>query len=267
MIENYDELLRYEKKIKHELEIIKGEKNKYPKGKLRVSVNHGNPQYYRVLEDKKHGETYLSKKKEMNTIRKLAQKEYSLKLIKGMEKSIKVIERAKIAYEKVEWLNVYLGLSEERKKLVVPNKLDGDYVKEWQNATYQGKKFQDDDPEIYTEKGERVRSKSEKMIADKMNLMGIPYKYECPLKLANGIIRYTDFTVLNPKTRDIKYWEHLGKMGDIDYIIYNLKKIAEYERNDIVLGDQLILTAESASMPLSTKDINRAIEYTFLHGK
>ena len=56
-------------------------------------------------------------------------------------------------------------------------------------------------------------------------------------------------------------------MGDIDYIIYNLKKIAEYERNDIVLGDQLILTAESASMPLSTKDINRAIEYTFLHGK
>ena len=99
------------------------------------------------------------------------------------------------------------------------------------------------------------------------HLKRYPYKYECPLKLANGIIRYPDFTVLNPKTRDIKYWEHLGKMGDIDYIIYNLKKIAEYERNDIVLGDQLILTAESASMPLSTKDINRAIEYTFLHGK
>ena len=260
MIESYDELLRYEKKIKHELEIIKGEKNKYPKGKLRVSVNHGNPQYYRVLEDKKHGETYLSKKKEMNTIRKLAQKEYSLKLIKGMEKSIKVIERAKIAYEKVEWLNVYLGLSEERKKLVVPNKLDGDYVKEWQNATYQGKKFQDDDPEIYTEKGERVRSKSEKMIADKMNLMGIPYKYECPLRLASGIYVYPDFTILNVPKRKEYFLEHLGMMDSPEYSQKAVKKINAYIKNEIYPGEKLLLSYETSQSPIDMTAVSLILE-------
>ena len=260
MIESYDELLRYEKKIKHELEIIKGEKNKYPKGKLRVSVNHGNPQYYRVLEDKKHGETYLSKKKEMNTIRKLAQKEYSLKLIKGMEKSIKVIERAKIAYEKVEWLNVYLGLSEERKKLVVPNKLDGDYVKEWQNATYQGKKFQDDDPEIYTEKGERVRSKSEKMIADKMNLMGIPYKYECPLRLASGIYVYPDFIILNVPKRKEYFLEHLGMMDNPEYSQKAVKKINTYMKNEIYPGEKLLLSYETSQSPIDMIAVSLILE-------
>ena len=260
MIESYDELLRYEKKIKHELEIIKGEKNKYPKGKLRVSVNHGNPQYYRVLEDKKHGETYLSKKKEMNTIRKLAQKEYSLKLIKGMEKSIKVIERAKIAYEKVEWLNVYLGLSEERKKLVVPNKLDGDYVKEWQNATYQGKKFQDDDPEIYTEKGERVRSKSEKMIADKMNLMGIPYKYECPLRLASGIYVYPDFIILNVPKRKEYFLEHLGMMDNPEYSQKAVKKINTYMKNEIYPGEKLLLSYETSQSPIDMTAVSLILE-------
>ena len=260
MIESYDELLRYEKKIKHELEIIKGEKNKYPKGKLRVSVNHGNPQYYRVLEDKKHGETYLSKKKEMNTIRKLAQKEYSLKLIKGMEKSIKVIERAKIAYENVEWLNVYLGLSEERKKLVVPNKLDGDYVKEWQNATYQGKKFQDDDPEIYTEKGERVRSKSEKMIADKMNLMGIPYKYECPLRLASGTYVYPDFTILNVPKRKEYFLEHLGMMDSPEYSQKAVKKINAYIKNEIYPGEKLLLSYETSQSPIDMTAVSLILE-------
>ena len=87
--------------------------------------------------------------------------------------------------------------------------------------------------------------------------------YEYVLRFEPGN-KKTDFTVLNPKTRDIKYWEHLGKMGDIDYISFNLKKMAEYEKNGIVLGDNLILTFESASMPLSTKDIDRTIEHIFL---
>ena len=196
----------------------------------------------------------------MNTIRKLAQKEYSLKLIKGMEKSIKVIERAKIAYEKVEWLNVYLGLSEERKKLVVPNKLDGDYVKEWQNATYQGKKFQDDDPEIYTEKGERVRSKSEKMIADKMNLMGIPYKYECPLRLASGIYVYPDFIILNVPKRKEYFLEHLGMMDNPEYSQKAVKKINTYMKNEIYPGEKLLLSYETSQSPIDMTAVSLILE-------
>ena len=40
-----------------------------------------------------------------------------------------------------------------------------------------------EDIEILTEKGESVKSKSEKIIADKLNMMNIPYCYEVPLYL------------------------------------------------------------------------------------
>ena len=40
MIENHEELLRYEKEIRHKLNILKGESMKYPEGKLRISVKH-----------------------------------------------------------------------------------------------------------------------------------------------------------------------------------------------------------------------------------
>ena len=39
-------------------------------------------------------------------------------------------------------------------------------VKTWLSATYDGKEFQEGVPVILTEKGERVRSKSEKIMAD-----------------------------------------------------------------------------------------------------
>ena len=40
--------------------------------------------------------------------------------------------------------------------------------------------------------------------------LSIPYKYECPLQLSNGMIIYPDFTVLDVKRRKVWYWEHRG---------------------------------------------------------
>ena len=60
MIDSFDEMLRYEEIILREMEIIKKQLRKSPKGKLRVSVNHGTSQYYNVGGDKEHIETYLS---------------------------------------------------------------------------------------------------------------------------------------------------------------------------------------------------------------
>lgn len=61
--------------------------------------------------------------------------------------------------------------------------------------------------EIYTENNEHVRLKSEKIIADKLSLKGIPYKYEQALVLKEKIV-FPDFTVLNKRSREIYYWEH-----------------------------------------------------------
>ena len=81
-----------------------------------------------------------------------------------------------------------------------------------------------EDIEILTEKGESVKSKSEKIIADKLNMMNIPYCYEVPLYLKGYGYVKPDFKVLNVATRKEYYWEHYGMMDNKDYIIKALKK-------------------------------------------
>ncbi len=59
---------------------------------------------------------------------------------------------------------------------------------------------------IYTtERGEKVRSKSEVIIANLLNKFNIPYRYEEPFK---GI--EPDFTIKNKDKSIIIYWEHSG---------------------------------------------------------
>ena len=76
-----------------------------------------------------------------------------------------------------------------------------------------------------TENGELVRSKSEVLIANYLLHANVPYIYELPIVLDNRII-HPDFTVLNVRTREILYWEHLGMMDNKEYIESALAKIA-----------------------------------------
>lgn len=260
MIDSFDELLRYEESILREMEIIKKQLRKSPKGKLRVSVNHGSPQYYNVGGDKEHIETYLSKKKDMDIIRKLAQKDYDTQLMNCLDYNLKLINKIKRICGKTDFPNVYSNLSEERKALVVPNALEMDYAKEWEHVVYQGKIFLDHIPEIYTEKGERVRSKSEKMIADKMNLMGIPYRYEYPLKLKSGIVLYPDFTILNISKRKEYFLEHLGMMDHPDYNEKAIRKINTYIRNGMFPGEKLLLTYETSQYSVDMEVLQLLLE-------
>lgn len=69
-------------------------------------------------------------------------------------------------------------------------------LKQWISMEYNGNEFQEGTPVIMTERGERVRSKSEKILADYFYRNGILYKYECPLYLKYFGTIYPDFTFL-----------------------------------------------------------------------
>lgn len=71
---------------------------------------------------------------------------------------------------------------------------------------------------------------------------------------------YPDFTFLSRKTRKEIYWEHLGRMDDPNYAKSAIKKIQMYENNDIFVGERLILTYETATTVLNTRDIERKVE-------
>ena len=63
---------------------------------------------------------------------------------------------------------------------------------------------------ILTENGERVRSKSEKILADYFYRQNILYKYEKPLYLKGYGTVYPDFTFLSSKTGKEIYWNMRG---------------------------------------------------------
>ena len=83
---------------------------------------------------------------------------------------------------RMHWLTYTALLHSERKKLITPIVPDEDtFVRQWEQDEYQPGYFSDEAPFIRSNRGERVRSKSEKIIADKYYKLGIPYKYEKPL--------------------------------------------------------------------------------------
>ena len=119
---------------------------------------------------------------------------------------------------------------------------------DWKKKTYQGLPFKPEDPLILTYQGKRVRSKTEKILCDRFDQMGITYKYECPLVLKDGVIFYPDFTFFNPYTEEEIYWEHHGLMGDGDYTMRTIEKIRTYEKNGIRLGRRLLVTFEGGKL-------------------
>lgn len=93
-----------------------------------------------------------------------------------------------------------------------------------------------------TLRGEKVRSKSEAIIADALYRHGIFYQYE--KVLAADRITRVDFTVENNIRGRTLYWEHFGKMDDPNYVLEYLKKKKRYESMGIIEGKNLIATYE-----------------------
>ena len=166
----------------------------------------------------------------METAYELAQRDYDIQIVKMAEQRICVIKRFMDMYEKSDLSKVYEKTNLYRKALINAAVLtDAEYIKRWLAVQYERKTHAEDAPEIITERGEWVRSKSEKIIADKLYSLGIPYRYECPVILSGNVKVYPDFTILKMPEKEEVYLEHLGMMDDLNYINNLLYKISTYE--------------------------------------
>ena len=152
-------------------------------------------------------------------------------------------------------------LHTQRQLLVTP--IEPIWVKELArryDSEYHGKEFYEGTAEIVTEKGECVRSKSEKILADYFYRNNILYQYEKPLYLKGYGTIYPDFTFLSKKTRKEIYWEHEGMMDKPEYAKSAVKKIESYQRNGIHLGERLILTFETELTVLNSQIVEELVE-------
>lgn len=237
---------------------------KAPEGNLRICKHGNGMQYYVRNNPKDFNGSYICEK-DFGIARELAQKDYDKKVLDAIQKERNAIHKYLSGYPKVSPEQIYENLHPERQKLI--NSIcetDEQYVYNWGNVKYQGKTFGEERNEFYTAKGERVRSKSEIIIADALNRKGIPYRYECPIYLKGIGKVYPDFTVLNANLRKELYWEHLGMMDDPDYAEKALRKIAAYEQNGLWQGDKLILTYETKTISLNQKLIEQIIQHYLL---
>ena len=155
-----------------------------PNGTLRLSQSNNYLQFYHCTEENKLGK-YITKGND-ELIRKLAQK----------------------SYDEIE--QIFLKEHKERQRIIQPVEPTWEQrLIEWKAREYQGKGFGDEIPMLVTERGERVRSKSEKIMADYFHRHGIEYKYECPLYLKGMGMVYPDFTFLSKRLGNI-----LGALWD-----------------------------------------------------
>ena len=262
--------------IEHQLSILESLRkkaeaslSKRPPGHLTIQKSGHTYQYlYRPTQNTRR--QYV-RKSNMPFVRDLAQKEYEeaflreaarerARLLKAQSKSHACT--ASFMYHALA--APYEKLSPERKSLITPYVLpDDEFIQAFLNTPYEHKKFDDRAPLILTENGERVRSKSEKIIADKLKALGIPYLYEYPLKLSRLGWVHPDFTMLDIRERILVILEHFGKMLDPDYVSWNMRKMENYIEDGYIPGDTLLSTFEGGPHVLSVSCLEKQLTWRF----
>lgn len=114
-----------------------------------------------------------------------------------------------------------------------------------------------------TVEGELVQSKSEAIIANALYYNSIKYVYEQPLTLGNKTI-LPDFTIKDPDTGDVWYWEHCGMMSDKEYVERWRRKERLYAEYGITQDTNLIVTEEYHGEGLNTQKIDAIVKEKFM---
>ncbi len=232
----------------------------FPEGSIKVKKTDYGVYYCLKLADKTDRHlTY----EDNDLIKQLIQKSYLKEALAAARKEKNTLGKIKDNYPQQTLEEVYSTLSDERKEYAVPIiPGDAEAANKWLAEPDFGRNLISIETGFYTLKGEHVRSKSEVIIADRLYAKGIPYKYECTLRIGNRVI-HPDFTILRLSDRKIIYHEHCGMMDDPNYSKDMVNRINLYSTADIYLGDRLFCTFETSETPLDIRLLDELIEKNF----
>ena len=238
--------------------------NKSPDGRIEMTTFRGKAKFFLVRGNTRR---YL-RRDEKCLIQSLLEKSYFKHLLIRTRKNQRTIRRFLKDFDPHSLAGVYEKMSSHRKDYVAPLvEPDEVFVQRWLEE-HQAEADARPNPhpksgEFVTMKGEVVRSKSEKIIADLLFQLGIAYVYECPLDTPGGVI-YPDFTILDINTRETYYWEHRGLLDKADYAEESVWKTHLYAEAGIFPGQKLLFSEETANVHLRTQDVEAMIRALFL---
>ena len=243
-----------------------------PEGHLMIS-SRGSHTYYEVLApgfDPPRRYLKLSVPADYALAQAIAQRDYDRKVEKMCHDELRVLRRTERFYQKGTAEDIASSLHPGRRALITPIWLtDEEYAADWQARHPSSDRIPDDAVWFPTERGERVRSKTEMFIGNKLHELGVPYSYEYPIELVDHItgVPYTahpDFLVLNTRTRKVYLWEHLGDMDNPQYVNKNLNRLIDYEEAGFIPYRDIILSFETKLIPYDPIKAERLIRRFFM---
>ena len=106
-----------------------------PKGRMYTNKKDSHVEYYLQDETKKNGK-YI-KKENIGIAKRIAQRDYDIKLIKKLEERIRAIEIFLKKYDKTDVFAVYEKTKECRRELLDSTILSNEeYVRRWESVKY-----------------------------------------------------------------------------------------------------------------------------------
>ena len=258
-----EKMMSLQMKLIKEVEQYQSHLQKYPKGQLHIYKEKRSYKWFAYQKEKKKRD-YIPKK-QVQLARKLAQKQYYEMKLDEAETELRAIDAyMNTLHSKKNSAHLRaLKESEEFWKLAFPL-ADGiaQNLLEWSAAEYQANPQHRENLTVNTLNGQKVRSKSESIIANELLNRGIPFHYEELLHI-NDWDYYPDFTIRHPKTGNTIYWEHFGMVDKGEYRHKMVQKIQQYTSNGLIPGVNLILTFETSDSPLDINFVKLLIDYYF----
>lgn len=250
-----------------------------PAGSVRIVQRRNKVlQFYRKTEAGDYQGSYMPREDDA-LARRLVQKDYDQRALEKAKQELRLIQQFQTTLQKKSTDTAFAALDKNRQTLVTPVTFtDEQYAELWQNQPYRKNKRHEENQQLTTDRGELVRSKSEVIIANALSASKVPYRYEFPLVIerveesgrgsretSSSFVNedfcefHPDFYCLNVRTRKEYAWEHFGMMDDAEYAARAAEKLALYSANGYFPGKNLIITMESKSAPISSREINRVI--------
>lgn len=261
------------------------ERNAYPEGTMYRQVGKNGVRYYQAYkENGKIVRKGITRKPEM--IRRLARKQYIEKSIEILDYDIdllsrtienfkctdpeKVIASMKRSYAELHHEYFFNINMEAQQDLLCEGVmfLDGNSFKnrmfhhrQWSLQNAGKDDFRLEGRDKITSKGQRMRSKSEVIIAERLYYYDVPFVYEKSLCLS-GYTFHPDFS-FEDKDYNEFYLEYCGMMDDEEYVSKHIWKKQIYESNGIVPWKNIIYMYESSNK-IDLKNIDYFIQNEIL---
>lgn len=255
-----DAMKKYKEYLEKRIAFLEDKLKSLPQDKLSYVVKGNTIQYY--FHTTKNKKPKYLRKKDTDRINSLANAYYIRKTLPKLKQNLRATERFIASHSGMEERDVFYSMPRDMQyrnnNLFICKEL---YINTWLNRSFTRNPYKPEGLIHDTIRGEKVRSKSEAMIANALYNHNLPYLIEYPLKLkhSNRII-YPDFIILNPISLKEVYWEHFGMMGDLEYADEACRRIAILDNEGYKLSQNLFCTFESSSAPLSSTLIESYIQ-------